>query len=388
MKGTLISILALLTVVSVVLTIVIASAEFPDEIQYDFNRHVISAIRPLRTADLRFNSYYIAGTSGEDLYLANSEAPFTLQRYSANLEKREPIHLRIPVEERLYKKSIRVRVFDSTVFVTDGRSPRIYRGTLQRQGGECVLTRLSFDHLYFFHAVPISGQSVLLQGVSKPPYKNILARESGFDSSYLIADDILKAQVDGLFCTTGTLQYNPVLNLAVFVYSHRNEYLLLDTNLCLLDRGRTIDTFSVARVRSVHVQSGSNRQLIAPESQVNKYAFVSGPSLFVVSGLYTTRDDMRTAIHSSIIDVYNLHTRQYHYSFYLPDHEGNKFSSIALHGNTLYAIHDHYLKTFRLTVSSGGTDLFDERYPSTDKTSSKGVSVQRTDRKEKRIAPH
>jgi hypothetical protein len=334
----------------VALAFVIINADKPQNIQYDFNRVVENVITEGPETDLIYNSFYIAGAGNNKIYLGNSEAPFTLLEYSADLKMGRHIRLRISPPDTFDKRSIRIHVFDSTVLLCDGRTPRIYTGLLRGDG--CALHRFASDQLYFYNAVPVSASSVLLQGVSKPPYQNILCKESDNDSSYLIAQAALEKQVDGLFCTAGTLQFDKHLNLAVYVYSHRNEYLLLDTTLCLIEKANTIDTFSTARVRSIEVPSTHKWQLIAPESQVNNGALVSSGNLFVLSGLYTIHDDMDLAIHSSIFDIYDLRTRQYVYSFYLPNQHDIKFSSITISNNFIYAIYDHYLKSFRLKLSN------------------------------------
>lgn len=334
----------------VALAFVIICSDKPENIQHDFKRVVENVITEGPETDLIYNSFYIAGAGNNKIYLGNSEAPFTLLEYSANLNKQRYIRLRISPRDTLDKRSIRIHVFDSTVFLCDGRKPRIYTGQLQ--GDKCILHRFASDRLYFYNAVPVSAKSVLLQGVSKPPYQNILCKESDTDSSYLIAQSILEKQVDGLFCTAGTLQFDKSLNLAVYVYAHRNEYLILDTTLCLAGKANTIDTFATARVRSVEVPSTHKWQLIAPESQVNNGALVSQGQLFVLSGFYTIHDEMELAIRSTIFDVYDLHARRYVNSFYLPHQHDTKFSSIAIADNLIYAIYDHYLKSFRLEVAT------------------------------------
>ncbi|RAW01574.1 hypothetical protein [Pseudochryseolinea flava] len=341
-------IIILLSIVGVSATLLIANHSATEEKVYDFKRQPMEMVEELEGIDLGFDSYYIIGVAGEKMYLGNTQSPFVVTQLSLT----EPCHMRsikltLPDSTRLFKRSIRIRMIDSTLFFMEGRTPRVYF-TRSLASDTVMLERFASDELYFFNALPVSDASIFLQGVSHSPYTNILGKESHYNCSAIIADSILEKQVDGLFCTSGMLHYNQALNLAVYLYSHRNEYILLDTNLSIMGKGNTIDTFTVARVRSVYVESDRERKLVSPNSQINLYSFVAGTSLFVVSGLLTRYDNFDKALRSSVIDVYDISSQTYCYTFYLPDFEGQRFSSIMVSGNKLYAIYRKKLRVFRL----------------------------------------
>jgi hypothetical protein len=161
---------------------------------------------------------------------------------------------------------------------------------------------------------------------------------------------VLVRQVDGIFCTDGSINYSPTLDAFVYVYFYRNEYLGLDTNLNLVFRGKTIDTTSVAKIKVTRLHDRIT--MSAPPLVVNRISQVAGDELFVCSEHRATNEFESHWKELSVIDVYNIRDQSYKYSFYVPDFDNHRMESFLVHDDYLVAqFHTNFL-LFRLNKVS------------------------------------
>ncbi|PZO27848.1 MAG: hypothetical protein DCE86_12795, partial [Flavobacteriaceae bacterium] len=119
---------------------------------------------------------------------------------------------------------------------------------------------------------------------------------------------------------------------------YRNQFILADDRLTLDYRGNTIDTTTKARIKVATIKSRNERTFSAPPYIVNKRAATFGKYLFVHAGLigrYEPEDVWETA---SIIDVYDLKSKTYAFSFYVNDENGEKMTDFKVDGKLLIAL--------------------------------------------------
>ncbi|WP_160143775.1 hypothetical protein [Chryseolinea soli] len=159
---------------------------------------------------------------------------------------------------------------------------------------------------------------------------------------------ILERQIDGVFCTDGMLHYSPVLRRVVYVYYYRNQYILADTNLARVNRFRTIDTTSRARIKVSIIDSDGSTTLGVPPVVVNRRSCVFGVWLFIQSGLVGDNEDPNDLSRYALMDVYNLATHQYKFSFYLPFAGRNQLTSFAVFENRIAAVYGQHLFAYEM----------------------------------------
>src|SRR5690606_14246049 len=80
-----------------------------------------------------------------------------------------------------------------------------------------------------------------------------LAKEQTDSPYFAFEYDILEKQIDGLFSVNGMLHYNKELNRVVYLYSYRNQFMVLDTAMRLLYRANTLDTIAHAHIKVAHI---------------------------------------------------------------------------------------------------------------------------------------
>lgn len=295
------------------------------------------------TLDLQYNSYYLAGASSNRLYFGNTTAPLHLVSTTHALTDSQHIRLRIQTPDTSFLH-LQVKVAPPYFYLLDGFKPVILRGLVSNW----TATRRVHDTTFFTEAAPLGSASFALRMAAGSPPQYLLAKASDHPPALTRAPQALVRQVDGLFCTDGTLLYDQELHTVVYVYYYRNEFICMDTLLNVRYRGKTIDTVSHARLKIARIKADKSIILASPPLVVNSQSCVSGNYLYVRSNLKATNETQELFDQLSAIDVYDLRDGTYQYSFYIANANGKKMDEFGVVGKTLVARHGQHVYTYRL----------------------------------------
>jgi hypothetical protein len=287
----------------------------------------------------------VAGLTPSSIYLGNTTAPQIISTYSWNLENKRLIILNDILINKFHSATLQI---DSPwIYISDGNrfstgvfnmTSRIFRTS--RQGGSL-----------FAEAIGISPSSMILRTIAEKSLIYVFAKESNGQGTIYADSNILQPQIDGLYSTDGSLSCEPSNNLLVYVYYYRNQYICMDTDLNLISRGELIDTNSVAKLHVADILSDHSIVLSTPPLLLNRSATFSGAYLFIASQLLADNEKRKTFQDSTVVDVYNLKSRLYQFSFYLPKPHDQKIRSIKVYkNNQLAALYEHGL--FTVTLNS------------------------------------
>lgn len=206
------------------------------------------------------------------------------------------------------------------------------------------------DTTFFFAVEPTSSNSIFYKTYDTVKQQSILTKLSPNTLGNKIRRYDLEKQVDGFFCTDGVMHYEPENGRLVYVYFYRNRFVSLDSNMNILYNGRTIDTNSHVKIRVSHITSIGQVTLASPPAMVNKMSCVDGNYLYINSKLLANNENKYLFDKCSVIDVYSLKEEHYLSSFYLHDIGKEKVRGFRIANNTVVALYDHYLATFRLSL--------------------------------------
>ncbi|HEY0609751.1 MAG TPA: hypothetical protein VGD35_08850 [Chitinophaga sp.] len=298
---------------------------------------------PEKILDIKYNSYYIAGASPTQIYLGNAVAATYVLRMNYSLS--DTAHMRLETAPGTALSGPAMVMIDSPhVYMTEGTQGAILHAFL----GDPVLYRLPEGRRQFYNASPVSTASFILRLYDSAHHQNVLAKRT-LDSAFLQPRiPVLEKQVDGVFCTDGTLHYDPNTAKLVYVYYYRNQFICLDTNLNIQYKGRTIDTVSHAHIKVASLVSEGKSTLASPSGVVNRLSCIDEQWIYVNSKLMANNEKKEEFDKLSVIDVYSLRDGSYHFSFYLPALGDTKMRAFRVFNKTLVALYDHYVYTFRL----------------------------------------
>lgn len=300
-------------------------------------------VTPVKIIDLHYNSYYIAGGTGQHIYLGNYTAPARVLVADYALTDTQRLQLILDDRNTLVLNSSVLTIDSPNIYLLEGRTPEMLTGTLPSG----LLHRVP-DSIHFLSSQPLSPASFVIRVFSDRLHQNILAKRVSGTPAVRPAPAVLERQLDGVFCTDGMLDYERNQARLVYTYFYRNQFICLDTNLKVLNRYRTIDTISHVQIAVSELRSQGITTISAPPLTVNRKSCIAGDRLYVNSGLLANNEDKKDFDRWSVIDVYSLTNGKYEFSFYLPDYQGRKMKSFRVFDHTLVALYDNYLYGFRL----------------------------------------
>lgn len=316
-----------------------------ENISYNFKRKIPYHITDITKFDLKYNSFYIAGHLGSNLYLSNYVTTGYILKI--NTQFRDTSSLLVDINrsdlktEGLYKTYI-----DSPNFyLFNGQSRTILKGEVGKWNAlpDPVYTP------YFYESAPISNNSIAFAYVSATTKQNSLRKES-ITGSRIENDKILEKQVDGLFCTSGILDFNKELKQLTYTYRFRNQILVIDTNLRLIKKLKTIDPIDSAKFIAEEIRSNNASVLTSPPPLVNANCASWKNYLFVQSRIMGKNEDEVLFKNSTVIDIYDLKKFKYVYSIYLPNENEKVISQFKIIDGYIFTITGHYIYRYKIQL--------------------------------------
>jgi hypothetical protein len=283
---------------------------------------------------------------GKKLYLGNTTVPLHIWVVGPTLADTQRVEISMGDADKLQLGANRVIIDSPYFFIEDGNRPALFRGMIDRWSAR----RFMYDSLYFTLSAPISPSSVILRTLDNGRHQYILSKEKQSFPYVIHAPALLEKQLDGYFCTDGMLLSDPNCSYLVYLYYYRNQFICMDSNLNLIYRGNTIDTFRKAQIKVASINNGETYTLSAPPLLVNRKSCIYGNHLFINSNIPSKNEDMRRFAQSSVIDIYDLKTGHYQGSFYLPDYDSKKVKLFYIRNHQMIVFCDNYLATYQFNL--------------------------------------
>lgn len=285
-------------------------------------------------ADLKLNSFYIAGVDSAHIYLGNVTAPLLMTTLDTQLIQTHEKLIDLNRKDLPFR-GVKVSVQSPYFFVTDGTVPCVFRGKINDwkarlvyRGGE-----------YFTTAQALDSVSVAVVTNNIKTGDNVLGIINvGEKKKTILNPMILQKQFDGVFDTDGFLLYSKAMKRIIYLYAYRNQYTIADSDLKITSKGTTIDTISHAKLSIARDEKYGNRKFSSPPLFVNKNSTVFKNILFVNSSIPGRYEDDRIWQEASIIDVYNLKDNSYLLSFCIYNLKGKRMKSFIVQEDHLYVL--------------------------------------------------
>lgn len=270
--------------------------------------------------DLKYEGYYFAGQDKDNIILGNNASPLSVLVLNKKLEVIGKHTIQLDNYKLPYRSAV-VRVIQNTFFLTDGTVPCIFRGSTEDWKGK----QLKTNKAYFSVFEPIDSVSAFIRSREGKTRESIVGKVNfGTHSKSLNWNkDILKKQIDGIFDTDGMLRYDTKNKAMVYTYCYRNQFMVVDRNLKLNYRGKTIDTTTHAKIK-IDTTSAGDRKMAAPPFMVNKLSAFLDNRLYINSELRGHYESLKLWKQTAAIDVYNTQSKKYEYSFYVYRNKGEK----------------------------------------------------------------
>ncbi|WP_321345224.1 MauE/DoxX family redox-associated membrane protein [uncultured Draconibacterium sp.] len=290
-------------------------------------------IRDEKAFDLGVNSYYFAGMFDGQIYLGNLTAPLVLTSIDTALTRVETVKIELDDEKHSFR-FIQLQVKSPHFYLFDGTVPVIYRGLLS----DSLAHTISADDCYFSQLQVIDSVKLAFRAQSSQSKTQVLGLlHLEQHPKVTLFESLLEKQVDGMFDTDGRLLQDEETGELIYIYTYRNQFLIMNQDLSLLRKLHTIDNISQARVQ-VYTFSDGRHKMNAPPLKVNKTSVVHRQVLFNVSNLMGRFESRELWTKTSVIDLYRTDQQEYLGSLYVNDRGKNKLSGMLATDNYLFVL--------------------------------------------------
>lgn len=314
----------------------------------NFERNFLTdSLRVDKVLDLQAPYFYMAGYVEDTVFVANSELPLLLAQTQGDMDSLQWTAFELDEPDWKFATP-RTYVQGPDVYLTDGRQKAVFQA--ERKHPKAVPFMLG--KTYFNTGIPIDSSRMVMLGLNGAlkQYQMGLMHKASTGDTIIIKPDLIEKQVDGIFDSTGQLNYSPHTQKVVFTYNYRNEYIVTHADLTLEHRGQTIDRTAVVQLSSMELKDGGFKKT-SPTDVVNSHGVVHRNLLFNISSVMGQTDAHKTWRQVVVVDVYDYELNQYKGSFYVNNQSGVKPSQILVTDQHFYALFGSALIRFGLPES-------------------------------------
>ncbi len=301
-----------------------------------FPPHPISEIKA--KIPLAKDQYQFAGITKNYIYLNKKENPLEVLQLDYNLSKTDTIILKVPKTYKLNLSRTHITINDLGVFIADGTTPILLKGNTQNWKLKAVDLKDNY-----FNSATIIDTNILAITKLIPEKGRLLGAINTNTLTTHINTWALEKQVDGFFCTDGYMHYNHELQKLIYSYYYRNEYMMMDKDLRVTARYRTIDTTATAKINISSIQQKDQHSLAMPPPIVNRRSHSQHHWFFNQSKTRAKNESQLRFKNRSVIDVYNLKTGTYLLSFYIAHIQGQALKDYRVKKNQLFILYPNQL---------------------------------------------
>lgn len=175
------------------------------------------------------------------------------------------------------------------------------------------------------------------------------------NSAKIVKEQILPGQVESYYSNDGRLYYDMQTNKLFYMFFYRGTILSLDTNLAIVHQLKTIDTVTNANIKIKFTNTSYNGKFAkrtentSTNNIVNSAIAINENKIYVYSKLSSDGEKSSETIDNMVIDVYNLESNRYIYSFYIPKFKRQRISNFTISNGCLTAITPNHILIYSLS---------------------------------------
>ncbi len=343
-----IPLIILITAFSILLGLVQWS-DRPNAYKNGFNREFDSIkITLLHQIAVKGELYKICGSTTHKIFFFGKD-PRRLIIADYKLNKLDSLHLPIPINRRL---SIAFGLFVDSPNI-ELYAPNLSAVFYYQMGRDTMKSYLKLQAALFTRYVPVSSQSLIIRGFDSLRREQSFMKVNRFTGKTIKQTKFFTDQPDAGFSTDGSLVYDSLTHSILYVQINQNRVLCLDTNLNVEYVSRTIDTTNTNSIHTRNFASDNQPGSLMPSTPIkviNKKCYADKGNLFVLSNLRADNETDTAFFNNKVIDIYNIKTRYYTGSFYIPDRDRQKVRDFRIDNNMLIVLYEKRIALYQLNL--------------------------------------
>ncbi|MCX8525900.1 tellurium resistance protein TerC [Chryseobacterium formosus] len=311
-------------------------------------RFLMHPLLKTHTADLAHTGFYFAGFSDGRIYLGDRNFPQNLISYDTALAKSDQMKIDLDVTKHVYRK-LEIKIHKGNYYVYDGTVPILMRGTI----GNPTVTTISYNDAFFTQMEVLNDYTFGIRTQSSKTKELLLGKikiQADGKNKVELFSNLLQKQKDGVFDSDGYLSFDQSRKTLSYIYTYRNQFLIMDTLLQLQRKASTIDTIKTAQLITESLSDGRHKIKNIP-MKVNGRGISYGGLLFNPSELRGRNESVKRWKNNTVVDLYNTTSNEYAGSLYIEKDHNKGMSDFIVTEKHLYAVIGNRLVRYQLTHS-------------------------------------
>lgn len=282
--------------------------------------------------------FYFAGTAGREIYLGSRYNPLIISKVDNQLENIQEMKVH-PDRMNYDFRNLQVKVKPPYYYLADGTVPVLYRGRI----GSSKTKLISYNDA-FFSQISIIDSTKFAIRTQKSQDTQLTAALLNLHTNpkVIFKTSILTKQSDGVFDSDGQLINISSPERYIYLYAYRNQMMVMDKELNLIKTLKTIDTTTIARIKTIKMKDGQHK-MTEPPLVVNHKITAYGNLAFIHSNLKGRFEKNKTWQSSSIVDIYRTDRQEYVGSFYIDKLDGKSFTDMMMTDRYLFVLNGQRL---------------------------------------------
>jgi hypothetical protein len=317
--------------VFLLLFLLVRTTAFPNKNKNGFTRKLRKAKIELLSQNISGGPYAdLCGVASTNIFLSVANPQYLIMK-DKNSFKETIFFMPVPKNDNLINHAL---VVDSpVVYFFANNVPALYYGHLYGNR----IDSIHFQTNTFSRSAFISSSSTVICTYDSSLENQTLEKINMSDGKIQKQSFFLKS-----FSNDGILKFDKASKRIFFLQYYGNQFWCLDTNLNLLYTSRTIDTTSTNPVSINKIVNKTETHFVPAKARkiINSTCYAENGFLFVVSKLKADNEINSDFENNSVIDVYAANTGSYYNSFYIPDVNGEKMSSLLIQGHLIFALYE------------------------------------------------
>src|SRR5690606_14026102 len=159
-------------------------------------RYLPHPVTTIKGIEIPFNSYYLAGVSGDQIYLGNTSAPAHILSIDTTLNYTQSHQIELYNEQQIPFFAPQIKIKGAYFYILDGQGPTIFKGLLA--DWKAYLFWQGKPTETFTKAEIASPSLVIFSGLDKSYGQNVLGRINFKALDTVVkSHQLLKKQIDG-----------------------------------------------------------------------------------------------------------------------------------------------------------------------------------------------
>lgn len=297
----------------------------------------------------------LCGSTDDNIFISTSN-PRCLIKQDYNLGKFDSIYIPVVLTQTVLSNK-HFGISDSCVYLFINNEPGFIYGKLN----DSSISTPTFTPTkqIFSQSTSISPTAVVIRTFDSLQKKQVFQKISASSGQIIAEELIFKDQDDKGFGSDGMLKFDNVLKLLVYVQFYQNRFIILDTNLVVLNQFNTIDTTFTNEMKFKQANIDGKDKLVPSKARitVNKKTYAENGLLYIASGLRADNETLRTFKNNTAIDVYSLSNGKYVGSLHVPDQGKQKMKSFLVKKDKLIALYDKSIAIYHVSIAPSNRGL-------------------------------